>query len=37
MPNIKTEMNYNLFTQTTENRKRMEYYYQTVKLISRDI
>ena len=37
MPNIKTEMNYNLFTQINENRKRMEYYYQTVKLISRDI
>ena len=37
MPNIKTEMNYNLFTHTIENSKRMEYSDQTVKLFSRDI
>ena len=35
MPNMITEMNHNLLTQTIENSKRMEYSEQIVKLIAR--
>ena len=34
MPNMKTDMNHNLLTQTIEKRKCMEYSEQTVKLIA---
>ena len=37
IPNMKTEMNYNLLTQIIEMRNHMEYYDQTVKFISRVI
>ena len=37
MPNIKTDMNYNLLTQKTENIKRMGYYEKTLKLIAKFI
>ena len=37
MPNMKTEMNYNLLTQTIEKSNLMEYYKQKVKLITRVI
>ena len=37
MPNIKTKMNNNLFTQSIENINPVEYSEQTVKLISRVI
>ena len=37
MPNMETEMNYNLLTQTIENSNQMGYYEQTVKFIARVI
>ena len=37
MPNMKTDMNHNLLTQTIEKRKCMEYSEQTVKLVARVI
>ena len=37
MPNMKTDINHNVLTQTSENSNQMEYYEQTVKLIARVI
>ena len=37
MPNVKTEINHNLSTQTTEKSQRMEYSEKTVKFIARVI
>ena len=35
IPNMITKTNHNLLTQTIENKKRMEYYEQILKLIAR--
>ena len=35
MPNIETEINHHLLTQTIENSNHMEYFEQTVKLVAR--
>ena len=37
MPNMKTDKNHNLLTQTIKDSKLMKYYQQTVELIARAI